>query len=81
MPPSYQLLPVCRHALSKAEFYGADVSGACFDNAKMIQVEFIRANLRGASFRNADINAYIISECDVTDAIFDGTHVEVEALV
>ena len=66
--------------LAKASFYEADVSGARFDNAKMTQVEFIKANLRGASFRDADLSSYIISECDTTDAVFDGTAVRVEEL-
>jgi len=88
VPPGCQALPrrfVCREAqlqgydfrgwgLLNADFSGADLTGALFDNAELWNADFREATLSGTSFVGADLLRADFTGADAHDSDFRGAN-------
>lgn len=66
-----------RHeSLAEADLRGADLSGVCFDGARLVNAKFADANLSKATFRNATLVGASFFGANLKDAVLDGADLE-----
>jgi Pentapeptide repeats (8 copies) len=60
------------HLSDKTNLRGADLRGARFDGARLVDTDFSNADLRGASFRGASLGGVVFTSASLNSAVFDG---------